>query len=154
MTTVLYEHRLLGVHPLLVKAVRETADILYKTTGRKLLVIEGVRTKEQQEARYAQGRTKPGAIVTRTRFSKHLKQKDGYGHAVDIALCNLKGGIDWTDMASFDTVRRTMMSVAKGSVRSGADWDNNNVVDAKEIGRYVKMYGHRPLVDYPHFEML
>lgn len=44
------------------------------------------RTQEEQDALYAQGRTKPGKIVTWTRKSKHLA-----GTAFDIAV--LKNGI-------------------------------------------------------------
>jgi len=151
-------NRLDGVHPDLVKVVKETAKRLFGTHKRKLLVIEGVRTPEEQAARYAKGRTAPGPIVTNSLKSKHLKQKDGFGYAVDIALTNLKGGIDWNDLASFEEVRATMLKVAKElgvkNLRSGADWDRNNIPDYKEVIDYKHKFGHRPLVDYPHYELL
>lgn len=155
---ILYSSRLAGVHPDLVRVVSETSKRLFKKYNRKILIIEGVRTPEEQAARYALGRTKPGRIVTNSLKSKHLKQKDGYGYAVDIALCNVKGGIDWTDLDSFELVRNTIVGVAKElgvkNLRSGADWDRNNIPDYTEVVDYKKKFGHRPLVDYPHYELL
>jgi peptidoglycan LD-endopeptidase CwlK len=74
--------RLVGVHPSLVMVVRRAIEITDIDFG----VLMGVRTQEQQNALYDQGRTKPGAIVTWTRNSKHIPQEDGYGHAVDLGV--------------------------------------------------------------------
>ena len=54
----------------------------------------GLRTKAEQRALYAKGRTEPGPKVTWTLNSRHLKQQTGYGHAVDIAAL-VKGKISW-----------------------------------------------------------
>lgn len=69
-----------GVHPMLVDVLHTALDFGVID----FVVIEGVRTKEEQEDLYAQGRTKPGKKVTWTLNSKHLVQDTGFGHAVDI----------------------------------------------------------------------
>lgn len=74
--------RLLGVQPGLVMVVRRAIEITDIDFG----VLMGVRTQEQQDALYEQGRTKPGSIVTWTKNSKHIPQEDGYGHAVDLGV--------------------------------------------------------------------
>jgi peptidoglycan LD-endopeptidase CwlK len=52
------------------------------------------RTPEEQAALYAQGRTKPGKIVTWTLKSKHIE-----GKAFDIAMLDDKGKINWQGTA-------------------------------------------------------
>lgn len=50
--------------------------------GQEPWVFETFRTRERQEWLYAQGRTRPGAIVTRAR--DHTRSWHGFGLAVDI----------------------------------------------------------------------
>ena len=153
MTTLRNTERLSGVHPTLAAIVRKA----FLSLNMSIVIIEGVRTKKEQEDRYALGRTKPGKIVTNSLKSLHLVQKDGYGHAVDLAPCNEKGIIDWTDLAKFEAIRLAMFKAAKElgvrNLRSGADWDKDNIPDYKELQSYIKEFGHRPLVDYPHYEL-
>lgn len=82
--------KLEGVHPDIIKVVKRAIEITPVDFG----IIHGVRTQAEQNALYEQGRTKPGKIVTWTRNSKHLKQKDGYGHAIDVAAYK-KGTLSW-----------------------------------------------------------
>ena len=65
--------RLGGVHPKLVAVVQHAINL----TIQDFTVQEGLRTLETQKEYMARG-------VTRTMASKHLKQADGYGHAVDL----------------------------------------------------------------------
>ena len=62
--------------------------------GHPMMVTDGVRTTEQQQALYAKGRTAPGPMVTYVDGvkvkSNHQAKADGYGHAVD--CCFLKDG--------------------------------------------------------------
>ena len=55
-----------------------------------MFVTQGVRTLQQQQALYAQGRTTKGPIVTHCdgvhSKSNHQVQADGFGHAVDCAF--------------------------------------------------------------------
>lgn len=53
-------------------------------------IVEGLRSQERQDELYAQGRTKPGNIVTKTRSSMHTQ-----GMAVDIAQLDEKGSITY-----------------------------------------------------------
>ena len=62
-----------GVHPLLVKVV----VLALKKSEIDLTVVEGLRTLDKQKEYFAKGASK-------TLKSKHLKQLDGFGHAVDL----------------------------------------------------------------------
>ena len=127
-----------GVHPLLVATV---AVALKKSTV-DFKVLEGVRTKERQAELYAQGRTKPGSVVTWTMNSRHFIDKStGYGHAVDL----LPAPYDWKDLANFDAVAEAMFAAADElgvKIRWGADWDMD--------GNYREKGEH----DSPHFELV
>jgi peptidoglycan L-alanyl-D-glutamate endopeptidase CwlK len=61
-----------------------------KTIKEPVQVVEGYRSPARQLALYAQGRTKPGKIVTWVKSSMHTQ-----GRACDI--CALKNGrLDWS----------------------------------------------------------
>ena len=140
MTYKLSQHslnKLEGVHPLLVAVVRRAIE----RSEQDFSVICGVRTLEEQKDLYAQGRTRPGPIVTQTMNSKHLKQSDGYSHAVDL----LPYPADWTTVGKFDAIAKAMFDAAKAlgiTLRWGADWDRDGKLrEAKES-------------DSPHFEIV
>lgn len=82
-TTARDLERLQGVHPLLVAKVQALLDKF------PLFVVMGVRTVQEQQHLYAQGRTAPGPIVTYkdgvVHRSNHQPHQDGLGHAVDLA---------------------------------------------------------------------
>ena len=126
-----------GVHPKLVAVVKRAIDI----TTQDFVVIEGVRTQARQDELWAQGRTKPGPIVTWTKdASSHGIGKDGYGHAVDI--CPYP--VDWNDLKKFDAIAKAMFdAAAEQGVRLGwgADWNMNGT--PRERGES----------DSPHFEL-
>ncbi len=65
--------RLEGVHPLLASVVHRAIAI----TAQDFAVQEGLRSIETQRLYVKRGASK-------TMTSKHLRQKDGYGHAVDL----------------------------------------------------------------------
>lgn len=126
-----------GVHPDLVAVVHRAIEI----TEQDFMVIEGVRTQERQDKLWAQGRTKPGSIVTWTKdASSHGIGKDGYGHAVDI--CPFP--VDWNDISKFDAIYVAMMAAAQElgvRLRYGGDWDMDGKL--RERGE----------TDSPHFEL-
>lgn len=135
------ELKLAGVHPDLVRVFREAAG----ACRLPLRITEGVRTIERQRELYAQGRTKPGKIVTDTMNSRHLKGGDGYGKAIDIAPFKSDGSIDWNDLQAFMAVGLAMLAAAMSlgiPIRWGADWDRDGKF--RERGEY----------DSPHFELL
>lgn len=85
--------RMKGVHPQLVKL----ANAVILQSPHDFGISQGVRTMEEQRKLYAQGRNgNPGPIVTWTMNSKHLIQKDGYGHAIDIVVYK-DGKPDWSE---------------------------------------------------------
>lgn len=128
---------LVGVHPKMVAVVQRAIAI----SKQDFLVLEGVRTQARQNELYAQGRTKPGKVVTWTRTSNHFKSaKTGYGHAVDI--CPFP--VDWNTASKFDALYKAMMQAAEElgtPIRSGMDWNRNGKL------REVKE------TDSPHFEL-
>ncbi len=82
--------RLQGVHPDLVESCYLILAVM-KILGHPMFIANGVRTVEEQNALYAQGRTNPGLIVTNVDGSDltkavHCPQEDGFGHAVDFAF--------------------------------------------------------------------
>ena len=131
---LLKRERLTGVDPSLVKVVEKASELC----PFDVMVVEGKRTKERQEELYAQGRTKPGKMVTWTLKSKHIE-----GKAVDLAPY-VHGKIAWNDIVLFVTMGRAMRkaSVELGvPIRWGMDWDNDDVLQEKGE------------TDGPHFEL-
>lgn len=123
---------LAGVQPNLVR-VAEVAITICEFDG---TVIDGggLRTKEQAAANEARG----VGILN----SRHRKQSDGYGHAIDlIALTN--GKIDWTNMSAFKAMARAVKIAAAYlhvPIRQGCDWNMNGT------------FGESKEYDWPHFE--
>lgn len=78
-----------GLHPTLVSKINAVLDVMAKA-GHPMRVCQGLRTVAAQQALYAQGRTKPGKIVTNCdgvlKKSRHQAASDGCGHAVDCAF--------------------------------------------------------------------
>jgi hypothetical protein len=66
-----------------------------------MMVTDGLRTTAQQQALFAQGRTKPGKIVTKAdgliNRSNHQAFADGTGHAVDCTFLGPNGRPRWID---------------------------------------------------------
>lgn len=121
--------RLRGVNADLVRIVELAHERI------PLMVIEGLRTVERQADLYAQGRTKPGKIVTWTMASKHID-----GKAVDIAPLPL----DWSNAQAFYALAGAVFAVAQSlniGIRWGGDWNGN--------GRF----GERGESDLVHFEL-
>nr|WP_229522521.1 M15 family metallopeptidase [Paenibacillus monticola] len=73
---------LLGLHPVVLTAATLLIERSY-TRGVPILITQGLRTIVEQNALYAQGRTKPGSIVTNARGGESYHN---YGLAVDFAL--------------------------------------------------------------------
>ncbi len=131
--------RLDGVHPDMVRVVKRAAALA--TAEEDFTVLEGVRTPERQRELYAQGRTKPGKIVTWTLKSNHFRNaRTGFGHAVDLAPFP----IDWNDHGRFDRLAKLIFRAAAAegvAIRWGADWDRDG--KPRERGE----------TDSPHFEL-
>lgn len=126
-----------GVHPKLVQVVRRALEL----SEVDFTVIEGLRTEARQKALYAQGRTKPGKIVTWTMNSKHRRQADGWGHAVDLAHI-VGGDVIWSDC---NTIAKAMVAASKElsiPIKCGNDWDRDGNI------------GEKGESDSPHHELI
>lgn len=127
--------RLEGVDNHLIAVVQRAIQI----SKVDFTVTEGLRTKQRQAELYAQGRTKPGRVVTGTMNSKHIT-----GHAVD--LCPYHDGeLKWGNIDLFDQVGLAMFRAASEigvKIRWGADWDRDG--NLREKGE----------TDSPHFELV
>lgn len=97
-------------------------------------ILYGVRTPEEQARLVKEGKSK-------TINSKHLRQPDGYSHAVDVSPYP----IDWEDTKRFYYFVGHVMGIAKSlgiKIRSGADWDGDLQVKDQNFH------------DLPHFELI
>lgn len=88
-----------------------------------ITILEGVRDIERQKELVRTG-------MSKTMDSKHLKQADGYSHAVDCAI----HPIDWSDRERFVLLQGFLKGVSdmlydQGQIshrlRLGVDWDND-----------------------------
>lgn len=90
-------HRLRGCHPRLRTRVVQLVKALSQE-GLSIVLTQGVRTTAQQQSLYAQGRSKPGKIVTNCdgvkKVSNHQPKADGFGYAVDVAWV-VDGQVTW-----------------------------------------------------------
>lgn len=128
-------NRLSGLHPVVRQATERLIERSF-ACGVPILITQGLRTIAEQDALYAQGRSKPGNIVTNARggYSNH-----NFGVAIDFALLMPDGR-----SVSWDTLR-------DGDKDSLPDW--SEVVDiAKSLG-FEWGGDWRSFKDMPHFEM-
>ena len=107
--------------------------VLLKKCAKKgiyLIITEGFRTKEYQDGLYAQGRTKPGKIVTNAKGSTYSSQHM-WGIAFDIAINDSK--------LLYDTA--TIKKVAKVAKKIGLGWggDWTSIVDTPHF--YLPKWG-------------
>jgi peptidoglycan L-alanyl-D-glutamate endopeptidase CwlK len=99
-----------------------------------------LRTFKEQNDLYAQGRSKPGKIVT---FAKGGQSYHNYGLAIDIVFLIDKDGNGSYETASWDI---------------STDWDKDGTTDWKEVDFVFNMYGWKGLYkdgkrwDFPHFQ--
>lgn len=125
------------LHPAVRQLFSDFITECENTLNVTLRVVQGLRTFEEQDAIYAQGRTKPGAIVTNARAGSSYHN---YGLAVD--LVELKDG-----QANWNFKYKLLQPIArKYGLTWGADWDNDGLTKAD---------GDKDehLVDMPHFQM-
>lgn len=108
------ENRLTKVHPTLAAGVRTVIAAL-AAKGITIEVVQGLRTFAEQDALFAQGRTKPGQVVTKARGGE---SNHNYGLAVD--LCPfVNGKPQWNDNAGFLKIGA---EAAKVGLQWGGSW--------------------------------
>lgn len=79
------------LHPEIRKSVIDFIDEIEAKTGLLFRIVQGLRTFDEQQAIYDQGRTKPGKIVTN---AKPGSSYHNYGLAIDIVPI-VNGKPDW-----------------------------------------------------------
>lgn len=109
------------VQSLLVKLVGQCTAV-----GLKILITSTYRDNESQNDLYAQGRTKPGKIVTN---AKAGQSAHNHRVAFDFVPLDKDGKPDWNDLEKFKKVGAIGESI-------GLEWG----------GSWLK------LKDYPHFQ--
>ena len=119
------EKKLKGVHPVVATKARQLIEQAYKE-GINVIITQGLRTIEEQNELYAQGRTKPGKIVTNAKggYSYH-----NFGLAFDFALLNPDGSVNW----NVDEKWKRVGAIGKSL---GLEWGGDR----------------RGFPDYPHFQ--
>ena len=129
------------LHPRLREEATEIYDeICNALTGKAICrFVFTLRTFAEQDALYAQGRTKPGSIVTN---AKGGTSYHNYGLAIDIVLLVDKNKDGTFETAAWDT---------KG------DYDNDGKSDWQEVVTIFKQFGWEwggdwKFVDAPHFQ--
>ncbi|MGO4398463.1 M15 family metallopeptidase [Achromobacter sp. PAB15] len=132
--------RLIGVHPDLVEVVK----LAIQRTAVDFMVVEGVRTLAQQREYVTKG-------ASQTMNSLHLKQQDGFGHAVDLAPL-VGRTIPWENWEAFIAVADAMRSASLEvgvSIRWGGSWTLLLELP-KTITRSIL---HKTFPDGPHYEI-
>lgn len=126
-------NRIAKIHP---KLRSEVANILSDIQAKNIniRITQGLRTIAEQDALYAQGRTKPGGKVTNAKGGQSFHN---FGLAVDFCLMHKDGSISW-DLHE--------------------DVDKDGVKDWMEVVEVFKKYGwvwggdFKSIKDNPHFE--
>jgi peptidoglycan L-alanyl-D-glutamate endopeptidase CwlK len=121
------EARLARINPQLANRIRLMAAEL-KSQGITIIAVSGLRTFAEQNALYAQGRTKPGSIVTNARGGQSLHN---YGLAVDVVPLGANGQPNWN--VGNDVWQKIGAAGKRQGMEWGGDW--------------------RSFVDRPHFQM-
>ena len=109
------EARLAKVNPQLANRIRLMAADL-KKQGITIMAVSGLRTFAEQDALYAQGRTKPGGIVTNARGGQSLHN---YGLAVDVVPVNSSGQPNW------NASEATWQKIGAAGKQQGMEWGGN-----------------------------
>jgi len=135
-------NRVANLHPKVredVKRCIEEAEAGFPA-NMAIRVVQGLRTIDEQNALYAQGRTKPGKIVTKAVGGKSYHN---YGLAIDFAILKDKDNNGTFETLSWDTKE---------------DFDKDGVKDWMEVVKVFKKYGwvwggdFSSIKDDPHFE--
>jgi peptidoglycan L-alanyl-D-glutamate endopeptidase CwlK len=133
--------RLYLLHPLLRdEAISIWDEIDATLTGRAICrCAYSLRTFSEQDGLFAQGRTKPGKIVTN---AKGGQSYHNYGLAVDIVLLKDTNGDGTFDTASWET---------------NVDFDGDGKADWIEVVNIFKRHGWEAGIDWhfkdsPHFQ--
>jgi peptidoglycan L-alanyl-D-glutamate endopeptidase CwlK len=108
------ENRLKKVNPELASRVRAVIAALAQG-GLQIEVVQGLRTFEEQDDLYRQGRTKPGLIVT---HAKGGQSNHNYGLAVDV--------VPFTDgKPNWNAPNSVWVAIGAEGAKLGLEWGGN-----------------------------
>ena len=111
------------LHPQLKKFFHE----LIKVSPYDFSITHGVRTAEEQNKLYKQGRTEPGNIVTNCDGyivkSNHQVKSDNLGYAGDIAIL-VNNKIMWEEKYYKELANSARSLMEKYNIEWGGDWKN------------------------------
>lgn len=146
--------KLKGVHPRLVQVVKRAIVL----TKQDFAVTDGLRTAEQQRVLVQKG-------ASETMLSKHLKQRDGWGHAVDLVPW-INGGPRWEWEPIWNIAHAIDQASTELNVNLvwGAVWDRNMMSyggSKEELQKAVEEYKARRralgkkriFLDGPHYQL-
>lgn len=131
------------LHPKVRKEILDTIkELESKVLSPRIAIriVQGLRTIEEQNELYAQGRTKPGKIVSNAKGGSSFHN---YGFAIDFALLYDKDNNGTFETLSWDTQ---------------ADFDKNGKKEWSEVVAAFKAKGFvwggdfKSIKDNPHFE--
>lgn len=140
-----------GVHPQLVRVVQRAIEL----TTQDFTVHDGLRTPAEQARLKANGASK-------TLDSCHLKQADGFGHAVD--LVPYIGGVlkwDWDgcykialamDQAATEQGVAHMITWGGAWDRNLADFGGHARAYLEEVEAYKIRHAGKDFIDGPHYQ--
>lgn len=118
--------------------LRQVITLALALSSIDFTVLEGRRSHARQAELYAQGRTKPGKIVTWTMNSRHFPGPDGLGRAVDLVNYPLDYHATPQFMAIAHAVKAASAQL-RIPIRWGGDWNENNIPMEKgetDIGHF------------------
>lgn len=118
--------RLKTAHPDLQKVMNEAIKHY------DFMVIYGTRTVKEQQELYAQGRTKPGSIITNM---DGVKKKSKHNYSPSLAVDIAPYPLDWNDIKRF----KDLAVVVKKA--------------AETVGVKIQWGGDWKFIDYPHYEL-
>lgn len=142
MKDAISEQRVAQLHPNIRPEVKRLIEQAEATLGQytAIRIVQGLRTFAEQDTLYAQGRTKPGNIVTNARggASNH-----NYGIAIDFAIL-----YDKDKNGSFETLSWDLL--ADSDHDGERDW--MEVVRIFEQANYIWGGSFHSIKDNPHLE--
>ncbi len=127
-TRTLNSQRLARVHPRLAELGLRLIDLCAQA-GVAVLITQGLRTVQEQDDLYAQGRSNPGKIVTN---AKGGQSWHNFGLAFDIVVLDSVGKAEW------DTAHPGWKEAAKIGKSLGLEWGGD----------------WKSFKDLPHFQLV
>lgn len=141
--------RLEGVHPHLVEVVERAIEL----TAQDFSVTDGLRALERQEELVASGASK-------TLDSRHLKQSDGWGHAVDLVPYLHGPRWEWPLIYPVAVAMRRASQEFGVELTWGGVWDRplsafEPTVEAmrQAVTEYTRRHPGPDFIDGPHYQL-